>query len=247
MVRSQAAVDKALRVAVIVIGVAFAGYIALHVLLFHALQEPYPYLDVQNESGRPLLIERADFAPSPGGADLSVLAWHAMSGWPAGSYECDQSQLVARDVQGSVVARRTGVCQGDTWTITSEGMSAAPRYRPGPAGTDLVEARLVLVTSDSSGPVVVWWRALPQALQQAAATGSAAGVSVHGPFLEGDDLTLYVRGPDAATVLEFARTRVLTPSPGRVDAYITDPGRPAPTSPTPVVLESTTSPPARTR
>ena len=247
MVRGQAAVDKALRVAVIVVGVAFAGYIASQALLFHALQEPYPFLDVQNESGRPLLIERADYVPSPGAADLSVLAWRAMSGWYAGSYACDQSQLVARDVQGSVVARRTGVCQGDTWTITSEGMSAAPRHQPGPAGTDLVEARLVLGTSDSSGPVVVWWRALPQTLQRAAAAGSAAGVSVHGPFLEGDDLTMYVRGPDAATVLEFARKQVLTPSPGRVYAYVTVPGRPAPPSSTPVVLEPTTVPATRTR
>ena len=147
MVRTQTAVDTALRVTVIVIGVAVAGYLAFSLLLLHALQEPYPFLNVQNESGRPLLIERPDVVPSPDASDLSVLAWRATSGLDTSSYECDKKQLVARDLHGTVVSRRTGVCEGDTWTITAEGMPAAPRHQPLPAGSDHVEARLVLVTS----------------------------------------------------------------------------------------------------
>ena len=70
---------------------------------------------------------------------------------------------------------------------------------------------------------------------------------MHGPFVEGEDLTMYVRGPDAATVLEFARKQVLTPSPGKVYAYVTAPGQTAPQTSTPVVLDSTTTPGTPTR
>jgi hypothetical protein len=84
------------------------------------------------------------------------------------------------------------------------------------------------VPNQGEDPVVTWWRALPQTLERAAAVGRQAGVSVHGPFLESQELTMFVRGPDAATVLEFARTHVLRPSPGRVYAYVGAPGEPAP-------------------
>lgn len=245
---TRTAVGKALRVALVLVGVGVAGYLALMVWLFYSLQEPYPFLDVHNESGRPLLIERADFVPSPGAEVLSgVLAWRPKVGWYAGSYECDQTQLVARDLQGTVVARRTGACRSDTWTITGEGLSAAPRYQHEPVPSDLVEVRLLVGHYESEDPVVAWWRALPKTLERAGAAAPAAGVSVQGPFLESDQLVLYLRGRDAATVLEFSRTQVLRPSPGRVYAYVSAPGQPAPQTGTSQVLEPTAAPSASTR
>ena len=144
MEATQTGWGKALKVALVVIGLSIAGYLGLMVLVFHAMQEPYPFLDVHNESGRPLLIEQADAVPSPGAAGLGALAWRTKEGWPAGTYDCEHENLVARDLQGVVVARRTGACQSDTWTITGEGLSTAPRYQRGSAPADYVEARLVL-------------------------------------------------------------------------------------------------------
>jgi hypothetical protein len=247
MGRIQTAVDQALRGALILIGVGVAGYIAVLVLLSFALQEPYPFLDVSNKSGRPLLIERADADISPGLKGLSVLAWRPKEGWYAGSHGCEQEQLVARDLQGTVVARRTGACRSDTWTITAEGLSAAPRYQREPVPTDHVEVRLVLDSYGTERPVVAWWRALPQTLERAKAGGPATGVAVHGPFLEDQDLTMYLRGPDATTVLDFARTHVLRPSPGRVYAYVSAPGQPAPRTGMAEILEPTAAPSAPTR
>ena len=129
MGRSQNAVDQALRVALIVIGVGVAGYLAMLVLLSFAMQEPYPFLNVANKSGRPLLIEQADVVSSPGWRS-SRLVWGNSGIWPAaGKGACEQDRLVARDLTGTVVARRTGACRSDTWTITTEGLSEAPRYR----------------------------------------------------------------------------------------------------------------------
>jgi len=72
-------------------------------------------------------------------------------------------------------------------------------------------------------------------------------MTVHGPFVEDQDLTMYVRGPSPATVLEFASTYVLHPSPGRVYGYVSAPGEPAPQTGTSVLLDSTTRPTARSR
>lgn len=247
MGRAQTVAGEVLRVALIVVGVGVTGYIALMVVLFYSLQEPYPFLDVRNESGRPLLVERADVVRSPGVEGSALLAWRTKEGWYGGGDGCEQQQLVARDLQGTVVARRTGACTSDTWTITGEGMSAAPRYQHEPAAPDDVEARLVLQSYGTEDSVTKWWRALPTTLERAAAEGREAGVSVHGPFVEGRDLTMYVRGADPATVLEFARTQVMRPSPGRVFAYVSAPGQPAPQTGTPVQLDATTAPTTGTR
>jgi hypothetical protein len=106
--------------------------------------------------------------------------------------------------------------------------------------SDAVEVRLVLDPQQARDPVAAWWRALPQTLERAAGAERAAGVSVHGPFLEGQDLTLYLRGPDAATVLTFARTQLLRPAPLTVYAYVSAPGEPATQTGTPVVLTAAT-------
>ena len=150
------------------IGVGVAGYLALMLLLFYSLQEPYPFLDVSNESGRPLLIEQAESVPSPGAHRLGVLTWRVKEGWPAGSDQCEQTPLVARDLHGTVVARRTGACRSDTWIITAEGLPPAPHYQREPVPSDLVEVRLVLDSYGTQSPVVAWWRALPQILERAA-------------------------------------------------------------------------------
>lgn len=248
MGRTQTAVDQALRVVLILIGVGVAGYLAMLVLLSFALQEPYPFLDVSNKSGRPLLIERVDIVSSPGVAKQGTLVWRSKGTWPARANDtCEQDRLVARDLQGTVVARRTGACQSDTWTITAEGLSAAPRYQREPVPPDHVEARLVLGSYGTEDPVVAWWRALPHILERAAAGGPAAGVTVHGPFVQNQDLTVYLQGPDAATVLDFARTQVLQPSPGRVYAYVSAPGQPAPQTGMAEILEPTEAPSAATR
>lgn len=246
---TKAVAGKALRVVLIVIGVGVAGYVGLMLLLFYGLREPYPYLDVSNETGRPLLIERADTLNAPGGAGWSSLVWGTKGYWQAsGSQQCDRDQLVARDLQGTVVARREGACSSDNWTITADGLPPAPRYQREPVPPDQVEARLVLGSYGTEKPVATWWRELPQNLSRAAAAGPQAGVAVHGPFVENDKLTLYVRGPSAATVLEFARTQVLHPSPGVVHAYVSAPGKPAPQTGTSVLLDPTTRPTtARTR
>lgn len=73
MGRTQAVVGKVLRVALVVGGVGVVGYLALLVLVFYALQEPYPYLNVTNETARPLLVERADTLGSPGATMLGLL------------------------------------------------------------------------------------------------------------------------------------------------------------------------------
>ena len=244
---TQSGWGKALKVALVVIGLSMAGYLGLMMLVVHAMQEPYPFLDVHNESGRPLLVERADAVSSPGAEGRGVLVWNTNGGWPAGNYECDQEQLVARDLLGAVVARRTGACRSDTWTITGERLSLAPRYQRESVPDEQVEVRLVLAPGGGEAPVTAWWRALPQTLDRAAATGRAVGVSVHGPFVENEDLTMYVRGPDAATLLDFARTQVLHPSPGRVYAFVGAPGEPAPQTGTPVFLDSSPEPTASTR
>ena len=235
---------KAPQVALIGAGVAIVGYVVLLVFVGLAMREPDRHMTVVNTSGRPLLIERAA-EPLPGATRQSVLVWRR-AGWEI-NRQCEQDRLVARDLQGAVVAGRDSACGSDTWTITEQGLPAAPRYQREPAPTDRIEVRLVLSNFEPTDPVVVWWRALPQTLEQAAAAGTAAGMSVHGPFLENDNLVLYLRGPDAATVLEFARTQVLRPSPGRVYAYVSAPGKPAPQTGTPVPLEPTTAPIAPTR
>jgi hypothetical protein len=246
MGRSQTAVDQVLRGALIVIGVGVAGYLAMLVLLSFAMQEPYPFLNVANKSGRPLLIEQVDVVSSPGWRS-SRLVWGNSGIWPAvGNRSCEQDRLVARDLHGTVVARRTGACRSDTWTITNEGLSAAPRYPRLPVPPGHVEVRLVLDSSGTEDSVVAWWQALPQTLESAAAEGAAVGVTVHGPFLENEDLTMYVRGPDAATVRDFARTQVLRPSPGRVYAYVGAPGQLAPRTGA-EILVSTVAPSAHTR
>ncbi|TQM62511.1 hypothetical protein FBY41_2545 [Humibacillus xanthopallidus] len=104
MTGTQAVAGRALRVALIIIGVGVVGYIALMGLLFYGLREPYPYLNVTNETGRPLLIERADTPTSPGEVGRGSLVWPTEGYWPASSYQCDRDQLVARDLQGTVVA-----------------------------------------------------------------------------------------------------------------------------------------------
>jgi hypothetical protein len=109
-----------------------------------------------------------------------------------------------------------------------------------------VEVRLRLDSSGAEDSVVAWWRALPQTLERAAEVGATVGVTVHGPFLENEDLTMYVRGPDAATVRDFARTQVLRPSPGRVYAYVGAPGQLAPRTGA-EILVSTVAPSAHTR
>ena len=243
---SQTAGDRALGVALIVIGVGVAGYLAMLVLLSFAMQEPYPFLNVANKSGRPLLIEQADVVSSPGWRS-SRLVWRSSGIWPAGKGSCEQDRLVARDLTGTVVARRTGACRSDTWTITTEGLSAAPRYPRLPVPPGHVEVRLVLDSSGTEDSVVAWWRALPQTLEGAAARGAAVGVTVHGPFLENEELAMYVRGPDAGTVRDFARTQVLRPSPGRVYAYASSPGQPAPQTGVAELLVPTVAPSARAR
>jgi hypothetical protein len=73
-------------------------------------------------------------------------------------------------------------------------------------------------------------------------------MTVHGPFVEDDELTMYVQGPSVSTVLEFTRAHVMRPSPGRVIAYVSAPGLPAPQTGTAVLLDATTPPTtARTR
>ena len=245
---TQAVAGKALRVALIVIGVGVVGYIALMGLLFYGLREPYPYLNVTNETGRPLLIERADASSSPGEVGRGSLVWPTKGYWPASSYQCDRDQLVARDLQGTVVARREGACSSDNWTITGDGLPPAPRYQRGPVPPDHVEVRLVLGSYGTEEPVVMWWRELPQILSRASAADLRAGMTVHGPFVENDQLTMYVQGPSVSTVLEFARAHVLRPSPGRVIAYVSAPGMPAPQTGASVLLDATTRPTiARTR
>lgn len=234
---------KALQVALIGAGVAIVGYLLLLVFIGLAMQEPDLHMTVANNSGRPLLIERAA-EPLPGATRQSLLVWRR-AGWEI-NRQCEQDRLMARDLQGAVVASRDSACGSDTWTITEHGLPAAPRYQRDPAPTDRIEARLVVSNFEPTDPVAVWWRALPRALEQAAAAGTAAGMSVHGPFLESDNLVLYLR-PDAATVLEFARTHVLRPSPGRVYAYVSAPGKPAPQTGTPVPLDPTSAPIAPTR
>jgi hypothetical protein len=237
----RAVAGKVLRAALIVMGVGVAGYVARMVLLFYKMPHPYPYLHVSNETGRPLLIERAD--RSTGGVWRDSHVWGTKGYWQAASSpECEQDQLVARDLQGAVVARREGACRSDTWTITAEGLSAAPRYQREPVPADRVEVLLRLDTLARQDRLVAWWRALPRTLEGAAAAGGAAGVSVHGPFVENESLTMYLRGPSAATVLEFARTQVLHPSPGAVYPYVGAPGQPAPQTGTSVFLDSTPQP-----
>ena len=103
---TQAVAGKALRVALIIIGVGIVGYLALMGLLFYGLREPYPYLNVTNETGRPLLIERADTPSAPSQAGRGSLVWGTKGVWQSsGTNQCDRDQLVARDLQGSVVAR----------------------------------------------------------------------------------------------------------------------------------------------
>lgn len=247
MVRTETGASKALHVALVVVTGAVAGYLALIVFIFSSsVQETYPFLDVRNESGRPLLIERDGLIRSQGAGERGVLTWRGNEGWNANSRGCEQEHLLARDVQGTVVARHTGACRSDTWTITGEGLSAAPRYQREPLPPDAVEVRLVLDPQQAREPVIEWWRALPHTLERAAAAGRATGVSVHGPFVEDRDLTMYLRGPDADTVLGFARTQVLRPTPVTVDAYVSAPGQPATRTATPVVLSATT-PPTTTR
>ncbi|GAA2499449.1 hypothetical protein GCM10009858_42230 [Terrabacter carboxydivorans] len=114
MDRTQSFAGKALRVALIVLGAGVVGYVALMVLLFYGLREPYPYLHVTNETGRPLLIERADTPSSPGEAGWSSLVWGTKGYWQASSSDqCDRDQLVARDLLGTVVARREGACSSE--------------------------------------------------------------------------------------------------------------------------------------
>ncbi|KJK10597.1 hypothetical protein UB45_17655 [Terrabacter sp. 28] len=250
MGRTGAVVGKALRIALIVIGVGVAGYLALMILLFHSLQEPYPYLKVSNESGRPLLIEYADSETPPGVVGRrGSLVWGTKGYWMASSsHQCERDRLVARDLQGTVVARREGACSSDTWTITGEGLPPPPLEQRVPVGPDQVEVRLILGAHGTEDPVVAWWRELPQTLSRAGAGGLPSGVAVYGPFVENGQLTMYVQGPSAATVLEFARTGLLRPSPGRVVAYVSAPGQPAPQTGTSVLLEATSRPTnARTR
>lgn len=235
---------KVVQVALIGAGVAIVGYLVLLAFIGLAMQEPDIHMDVVNKSGRPLLIEQAA-EPLPGATRQSMLVWRR-AGWEI-NRQCEQDRLMARDLKGAVVASRDSACASDTWTITEQGLPAAPRYQREPAPTDRIEVRLVLSSFEPTDPVVVWWRALPRILEQAADAGTAAGMSVHGPFLENDKLVLYLRGPDAATVLEFARTQVLRPSPGRVHAYVSARGEPAPRTGTPVPLEPTTAPIAPTR
>lgn len=235
---------KVVQVALIGAGVAIVGYLVLLAFIGLAMQEPDIHMDVVNKSGRPLLIEQAA-EPLPGATRQSMLVWRR-AGWEI-NRQCEQDRLMARDLKGAVVASRDSACASDTWTITEQGLPAAPRYQREPAPTDRIEVRLVLSSFEPTDPVVVWWRALPRILEQAADAGTVAGMSVHGPFLENDKLVLYLRGPDAATVLEFARTQVLRPSPGRVHAYVSAQGEPAPRTGTPVPLEPTTAPIAPTR
>jgi hypothetical protein len=239
---TQAVSGKALRVALIIIGVGVVGYLALMGLLFYGLREPYPYLNVTNETGRPLLIERADTPSSPGAAGRASLVWTTKGSWPARSHQCDRDQLVARDLQGTVVARREGACSSDNWTITGDSLPPAPRYQRGRVPPDHVEVRLVLDSYGTEESVVMWWRELPQILSRASAADPRAGMTVHGPFVENDQLTMYVQGPSASTVLEFARAHVLRPSPGSVIAYVSAPGMPAPQKGAPVLLDATTRP-----
>ncbi|WP_344257074.1 hypothetical protein [Terrabacter carboxydivorans] len=127
-------------------------------------------------------------------------------------------------------------------------MPPAPRYQREAVPPDQVEVRLVLYPYGKEEPAVRWWRELPQNLSRAAAVGPQAGVTVQGPFVESEQLTLYVRGPSDATVLEFARSQVLRPSPGRVYAFVSAPGQLAPQTGRAVLLDATTRPtPARTR
>lgn len=245
MGRTQTALGKALRVALIMLGVGVAGYFALMVLVFYSMQEPGPHtLNVHNASGRPVLIEREDTQrlPGPAGYSYSVVVWRNNASWPAGGDQCEQNRLVARDLQGTVVSRRVGDCKSDTWTISGQGLSAAPRYQREPVPPDHVEVRLEVVPDQPADPVVAWWRVLPQTLGRAEAAGRQAGVNVYGPFLEGQELTMYLRGPDAATVLKFARTHVLRPSPGRAYAYVGPSGQPVSEKATPVPLGDTTRP-----
>ena len=53
---TQTGWGKALKVALVVIGLSIAGYLGLMVLVLHAMQEPYPFLDVHNESGAAMSV-----------------------------------------------------------------------------------------------------------------------------------------------------------------------------------------------
>lgn len=242
MGRPDTAVSRALDVALIGATVVVAGLVGLIAFtFFSSVGERYPFLDVHNKSGRPLLIERADLVRSPGVEGPSLLAWRTTEWWSADSHGCEEELLEARDAQGTVVARRTGACSSDTWSITGDGLPAAPRYTRERTPSNTVEVRLVLDPQQQKGSAIAWWRALPQTLELAATAGSAAGVSVHGPYLEDDELTMYLRGPGAASVLAFARSHVLRPAPLTASAYVSAPGEPAPQTATPVVLTITTA------
>jgi hypothetical protein len=242
MDRSQAMVRTALRVAVLLIAAGAVGCVVLALVAFHSLQEPYPYFDVHNESGRPLLIEQVDTAPAQATPGTSLLAWRTKEGWPASGHGCEDNQLVARDLDGSVLARHTGDCGSDSWTISAEGLPAAPRYQPEPLTPERVEVRAVLDPYQDRASMAAWWRELPQALRRATAAGDTARVGVDGPFVEGGDLVMYLRGPDAATVLQFFEAQGLGPLPGRVYAYVGAPGQPAPRTARPTVVTATTAP-----
>ncbi|WP_323099092.1 hypothetical protein [Intrasporangium sp. YIM S08009] len=236
---AQAAGWKALQVALVCAVVAAAGYVVLLTVVGFAMQEPDIMMTIKNNSGRPLLVERLA-EPRPGADRQSVLV-RRRGAWEI-NRQCEHDRLVARDLQGAVVASRDSACGSDTWIISGQGLQTAPRYQGAPASADRIEVRLFFPADLPDQTLTAWWRALPATLERASAAGQPAGTSVHGPFLEDEALVLYLQGLDAATVVEFAQAQVLRPSPGRVYAYVSAPGKPAPQRGTAVPLEPVTVP-----
>ncbi len=233
-------------VQVVLVGALLFGvlYLLLITVVGYSMMEPDRYMTVKNESGRPLLIERTN-KPFLGAPEQSMLAWGTTS-WSINS-TCEQDHLVARDLDGTPVASRDGACASDTWIITGQGLPPAPRYQPAPLTADRVEVRLVVPDTYPHEPTVAWWRALPRNLERAAVAGQTNDVRVQGPYVEKEDLVLYLQGPDAVTTLELARTHLISPSLRGVEASVSVPGRRTPAYGAPVTLEPTTAATSRRR
>lgn len=189
-------------------------------------------MTIENTSGRAVVVESVgearDGRPEPGVVVTGTGLW-TLGG------ECSPQTLVARDLTGTVVATRRGVCAEDTWRITDDDLPPAPVRADTPLDPDEVEVRVVVLSDTFEQESVEWARALPGALQRTRAAAARVGATVEGPFLEQRRITFYLRGPDAAQLLGLARTDLLRPAPEGALAWGGTRGGPAPTSGPPSV------------
>ncbi|QIM21549.1 hypothetical protein G7075_11100 [Phycicoccus sp. HDW14] len=214
-------------------GLCVAGVLGLGLALPFAFREADRSMTIENTSGRVLLVERA--ADPARDSPLPVVLAVATEEWPVAG--CTDERLVARDLSGSVVASRDGVCAEDTWVVTGQGLPPAPEHSAGPVRADQVEVRLTVgAVFDLSDRTLEWARALPAALERTRAAARASGATVEGPFLEAHRITFYLRGPDPAGLLDLARDDLLRPAPDEATAWGGPRRGAAPTTGPPSVL-----------